>query len=801
MERSRKTSRPVSVALAVFFTAAAGLASAQPVSGPPEVEPGVSAHPIAPIVNIVSNPSFEQVDPAHPDRPAGFTPGVVPAPGRAPKMSWEEPGHTGARSIAIECFHSDDLGYWETTVPVEPEMEYAISFYYRCASLGRRPATRGDPEYSRGGAGGPNLELGIVPDEPGSLSKPTDWSDIGLALGPVGGAYLPVATDWALFRQTVRTVPGQIRMRVKLRLYGYAQKVWFDDLSVVKISTAPLVRVVSPREGAEMEDRIARFQWECTASPESYVLECSATPMFCRGSTRRVLTLDKSVSMPLADGRWFWHIGIPDRDGIPFWLADGSFDVGPQTWIVSDTTPPHLHSPRPLPNDNAAPDAEIVVKISETGSGVDVSSTTIILDGRDVREHARTTADQVRLRLPSPLAKGPHQAEVSIADRCGNRSNRFLWQFGVGEYLTNKLRIVGTTAQLNGRPYFPVGIYSYQCHPADGRFNEAMLQQAAEAGFDVVLDTIPPGLDAFHKCGMMGLVNLTPDMKRIEHPGTLESATISLLEGRAGLGRFRNHPAALGIWADDPENLDDTAGTPLPESTRARLDLTRRVIKEHCPDLPIVFAISNLPRLEASASYADVILTYRYPVPHMPPQMIYGWTLAYATSVVRDKPIWFNSQACDVGYSTSFGSTAIRPIPAEIRAMAYYSLVLGVRGWTAYAAQTISEESPPGYWRELLRLATEIRHLAPALAAGEPAVTMSLADDCCAGSMYFREIQHDGTHTAIAVNMSAGRVLAKWIFDRPVRVAALFEDRVMATPSSAVNDVFEPFGVHIYCWR
>ena len=162
------------------------------------------------------------------------------------KPSWEGSGVTGDLCVAVETFSSDDLGYWETTVPVRPRSDYVVSFWYRCSSASISGSTTGDPLYNKGRACGPNLELGVVSPEGVQDPKPMSWTDIGVALGPVGGTYLPPSTRWVHYQQPVTTVPNQTGMKLKLRMFCSAQKVWFDDLSVVDRASLPELTLVSP---------------------------------------------------------------------------------------------------------------------------------------------------------------------------------------------------------------------------------------------------------------------------------------------------------------------------------------------------------------------------------------------------------------------------------------------------------------------------------------------------------------------------------------------------------------------------
>ncbi|KKL67448.1 hypothetical protein LCGC14_2134890, partial [marine sediment metagenome] len=327
-------------------------------------------------------------------------------------------------------------------------------------------------------------------------------------------------------------------------------------------------------------------------------------------------------------------------------------------------------------------------------------------------------------------------------------------------------------------------------------FDEAALAAVSKAGYNFVLNTIETrsGLDTLFNNAIKGTLNISNDIKSCD---TIDAAKVALMD--KGQGRFRDHPSVLGLWADDPENADNTDGTPLPESTRVKLTNMREVLKTHIPDYPLLGAISNLPRLSTSVPFVDVIVAYRYPVPQYHPMDIYGMTMAYVNSVSQGKPVMFNSQAVDLGYGARFKSTeGSRPTPAEVRAMAFYSLVIGTNGFSLYA--NYINPKMADQWTELLRIGREMRHLAPVLAGGRDVSSVSLKKDSTHGSIFFREIEYNGLHTLIAVNLSGGRVMAHWQFEKPTRAIVLFEDRLMGEPAQEVPDLFEPFEVHLYQW-
>ena len=180
---------------------------------------------------------------------------------------------------------------------------------------------------------------------------------------------------------------------------------------------------------------------------------------------------------------------------------------------------------------------------------------------------------------------------------------------------------------------------------------------------------------------------------------------------------------------------------------------------------------------------------------------INGYTIAVCRRLVPTKPLWFLSQAFDLGYGSHFKlEEPMRPTPEEVRAMAFYSLVCGVEGYALYANH-LNAKDYPDHWAAALNIAKRMRQIAAPMSEGKDTRTVSVKESPCAGSIFYREIALSGQHILIAVNMSAGAARARWQFSRPVRAAVLFENRAMKHRADTVSDVFEPWGVHIYEWR
>ena len=99
--------------------------------------------------------------------------------------------------------------------------------------------------------------------------------------------------------------------------------------------------------------------------------------------------------------------------------------------ISSTTRPPVANLPVPCPGMSAQSHTTISAKFADTGSGIDISSARILLDGEDVSDQAEVTQEGFTLQPEQALKEGGRRVEVSVADKAGNRSNQLKWRFGV----------------------------------------------------------------------------------------------------------------------------------------------------------------------------------------------------------------------------------------------------------------------------------------------------------------------------------------------------------------------------------
>lgn len=460
-----------------------------------------------------------------------------------------------------------------------------------------------------------------------------------------------------------------------------------------------------------------------------------------------------------------------------------------------DTTPPTLSLPTPPPDTQYDITPVISASFRDRGSGIDPATARLLLNGEDVTAKAQVSERGFTFTPSADLKDGIHAVEVTVSDRAGNPGNRLRWRFGLGEPVPMVSQFDGDVFRVNGEPHFPVGIYSPNVSPSAPL---PYLAQAAEAGVNYRLigeRGAVAELNALQALGMKGLVHVYYASLALGN-GDPEELT-ELVESA------KNHPANLGWWNE----YTSVNQSPLAVET---YDLITGLDRSH----PVIYMLDWGGRL------SDAYFVYGYPIlnPLLPDnsimssdELVMQPALQMAREEGKGKQMWFASQAFDYRLDMNRGEIVtleggFRPSREEIRAMNYLALTRGAKGLLFYAAGGDIPDTEfandvalyPRQWTEILKVASEVRFLAPALAAGSTASTAQLGQSNEA--IQFIELSQGGTHTLIAVNVEPEMVLAEWQFERPVALTVLFEDRVSAARVQSFTDLFEPLQVHVYQW-
>ena len=460
----------------------------------------------------------------------------------------------------------------------------------------------------------------------------------------------------------------------------------------------------------------------------------------------------------------------------------------------SDTTPPMLNLAAPAPDTQVDGPLMISAQFADLGSGIDIASAQILLDGRDVTAQAAVSESGFSFTPSQILPAGIHQVEVNVSDRVGNLGNQLRWRFGVDMSVPVESHFDGDVFRLNGEPHFPVGIYSSNVSPTS---KTPYFAQAAAAGINYKLigERATDVLDDLLQHGMKGMVHVYYASLALGNGDS--SALLEVVE------QAKDHPATLGWWNEYASVNQSALATE-----------TYEFVRERDANHPLIYMLTWAGRL------SDAYFVYAYPIlnPLQPGDSItsiYDLVLKAAFEANEEegkgKQVWFVSQAFDYRIDSNRGKIVtleggFRPSRQEIRAMNYFALTKGVKALLFYApgsqipATEYSDDVAiyPRQWAEVLKIASEVRYLAPTLAAGTQVETVELEQDGVA--IHFTELSFGGKHTLIAVNTEPELVLAKWQFNRSVQAEMLFEDRLMDGESRTFTDLFRPLEVHIYQW-
>ncbi len=470
---------------------------------------------------------------------------------------------------------------------------------------------------------------------------------------------------------------------------------------------------------------------------------------------------------------------------------------------AADTTPPVVNRVAPAPDSTVSNPVTIRAALHDGGSGIDLKSLRLQLDGRDVTADASIDAEGVSYQPGKPLSEGIHRVELVVTDRAGNSGNRAVWRFGIDAPVPIEAKFENDVFLVNGEPYFPIGIYSGATRASERDLR--YLIECADAGCNfqwIPATTTDAQLDVMLKHGQKAALSLYYPVK------SLGEGDRALLDGQ--LAR-KDHPAIL-TWLTEYPNTD-----------KEQIEIYAKaadILRQADPNHPVAWVSSWVAYYKPQFVSSDVAALYFYPIIEPEEGERRHTVLTPAPLVIAPgfaavkgtgKQVWFLSQAFDyrIGRDPQLmldSPDEVRPAPAQYGPLNYLPVVKGVKGLVFYAsgyrfkgtntynAVTYYRDS----WEQVLRIASELRYLSPILAAGEPLGTAQLK----AGheAIHFREWRYQGVQTLIAVNVKGEPVDATWRLAQPARPKVLFEDRVLTEPATELADRFAPLAVHIYQW-
>ena len=480
-------------------------------------------------------------------------------------------------------------------------------------------------------------------------------------------------------------------------------------------------------------------------------------------------------------------------------VSGNGWSDGP--WAMrTDGNPPRVR----LACESPASDARQALKlrIADDKSAVAWRTLRVSIDGEDATAAARREGDVVSFPgREQPWAPGLHEIDVTVADIHGNVATSRK-AFFVGEApKTPKvtLRDDGMTL-IDGKPFFPIGIYGVCKRPFNGNSYDAALKSLREAGFNMAHtygDAYDPEfLEAVHKYGLKLWVEARfPDAKLIE--------------------KGRHDPAIIAWYLGDDtsDHISPNQEADYDEAVKA-VDPTRLSVQAD----PIGAYGGGASR------YADYVTATDGFMPEIYPVRGDAGDKCDATCVaetildmkMRAEDVRLNSGGTPrtcwpiLQYFKGWGNWRHFPTREQLFATTFAAIVHGANGvtWYTYGGFDKNEgvTSTPERWRDICDLAGRLALLSPVLVERTPAqppapaVTSGPKTDFHGNpsvtSLFKR---HGGRGWMFAVNAAAEPVSARIVWpDDAESVKVLFEDRSVECVGGAFIDRFEPFAVHIY---
>lgn len=154
-------------------------------------------------------------------------------------------------------------------------------------------------------------------------------------------------------------------------------------------------------------------------------------------------TFSYTPATDLGFGTHTVRVSVSDRSGNP---------MPPATWSfrVADATAPVIDDVRPDDGSSSSDRTPAIgFAVTDAGTGVDLSSLQVTLDGQDITSRGQLLGGRFGYAPPAPLGYGAHVLTARAADLSGNVSEIARWSFEVRDetapVVTGRLPVDGST--------------------------------------------------------------------------------------------------------------------------------------------------------------------------------------------------------------------------------------------------------------------------------------------------------------------------------------------------------------------
>ncbi len=329
--------------------------------------------------------------------------------------------------------------------------------------------------------------------------------------------------------------------------------------------------------------------------------------------------------------------------------------------------------------------------------------------------------------------------------------------------------------RVNGKPFFPIALY-------DAPLDDQTLQELRDFRFNVLASDAKscPSLPARGFYGMVHADNKLDDLGGVFMGVGIDSPALNLKKDLLGQVREANAKTrafvprrpimnAIGYWENEPAGV--VAGT-----------LPAKAVYED-----LVAAI-------------DVSAPYLYPVPYQPIASV-GDAVARARSASGGK-----KPVVPILQLFAWQSKDRYPTPAELRCMAFQSLVEGAQGIGYYSYGSVTGRPKttiaavqPELWKSVKQLNHDISDIGPRLLSGTDARDLTLGEG--ATSVKMKLVREKGSVLAVIVNTGAKQRDVKLISKVSTLTRLTLQNGKQIEVKAGVATLpLEPFGVEIIRW-
>lgn len=621
-----------------------------------------------------------------------------------------------------------------------------------------------------------------------------------------------IAGEWERLVGAAKAGPGAASAEMHLGYANQAGTVWFDDASAVITSPVSLrlVETAKPWPGAQdIKLRVINRQAaEFRGSLQSIIgRKIHSLPITVASRGESVFQLPITLA---GVGAHDCQLQLLDASGAVVREQQGKFrTVAPLTLYpampcyhaVGEGNGATRVDARIAMNPAQRADLLLAVELTDAAGKVLQSATADASKGETASVELRVPVDKVgAFNLNAKLLDAGDKelasasTDVQVALRTDSQvtlePNGFL--------------------RVAGQPHFTIGMYSCGRYDEMGRAGFSGTHNYGITTGDAG-DTINPNetrlkqlLDQSWSNGMRMMVELP--RKAIEQA--------QWEQVRRRVLTFRRHPGLL-CWGSEERVARG-------EAPLANVAALYRLVKELDPDHPLVLGdtravigrLQNDRRNFFPDDCMDVGIWWWYPIPRrgsggddlqgrdaLPAHALEP--PSWLTATLSKKPLWIAVQS----YQQPRPDGRF-PTPAEYRALAYLSILHGVKGlwfytgsgqrdWQGRPAGLLNKPEA-GHWEYVQQLVRELREFSPVIMAkpGTANVTLSPAN----GAVDFATRELDGALYIIAANKSDQPQAVQFSGDALAgkRVRVLHETHIARLVGGVLADEFAPFGVRLY---